>query len=153
MTESSKSYAAEIIKDVIRPSYKQQLQEGLNTQKKYSKYSHYFDIFSHFISAIATFLVSYSYYNPSNLLQLLTIIAVISIQFSKIISSVYNSEEIKTAQSNAIITTQVLNAINIDDTDEVSTNNSNNNIENPETSVHLITTVATKDNDSKDNEI
>jgi hypothetical protein len=126
----SPSFAENIVDEVIKPSYKYQLQKGIEDQSTWKKWSNTLDISSHFFSAGATFIAAYSIYSGNSICQYITVALTVLTQLSKGLSSYSSSEEMKTSQNNTAITSQILGAISSGNNNDPESSNVGNVVEN-----------------------
>jgi hypothetical protein len=130
----SSSFAESIVENVIKPSYKSQLEKGISDQLSWKKWSNKLDISSHFFSAGTTFVASYGIYSGNSICQYITVGLAVLTQLCKGLSSYSSSEEMKTGQSNTVITSQILGAIANKNDSEPSNNDAVSQAANDPTS-------------------
>lgn len=132
------TFAEQLVSDIIKPTYRQQLLQGIQAQSTWKKYSHVCEILSHFFSAATTFTGSYSIYANNTTVQAITVAFAVLTQLSKAFASYSSSEQMKIEQNNTIVTNHILKSI-------AKGNNSDNTVGS------VTTAAANSDNDQKEN--
>lgn len=107
----SQSFAEQIVSDVIKPSYKQQLLQGIQAQTFWKQWAHRADILSHMTAGITTVFIGYSMYDPYYIFQVISIVFAVATQVFKALASLSSTEEFKAMNTNQMITNQILSAI------------------------------------------